>query len=75
MQAIRINPSFNDIVISHKHKNLKYWSLVLRNTPNFTLNTNNISYQNAGQIYYGAYLQLCSFYPKMKLDLPNLVFP
>jgi len=27
------------------------------------------------QIYYGAYLQLCSFYPKMKLDLPNLVFP
>lgn len=45
IQATRINPSFNEIVLSHRHRNLKYWSLVLRNTPNFTLNTKNISYQ------------------------------
>ncbi len=74
IQATRINPSFNEIVLSHRHRNLEYWSLVLRNTPNFTLNTKNISYQRAGLIYHGLYMQLCSSYPKAKLDLPTIVF-
>lgn len=74
IQALRIVPSFNEIVISHRHRNAKYWSLVLKNTPDFTLNTKNISYQRAGLIYNGVYLQLCSSYPKVKLSLPEIVF-
>lgn len=75
VQATRITPSFNDIVTSHKHRNLKYWSLVLKNTPGLTLNTKKMTYQRAGLIYHGLYLQLCSYYPKTKLSLPDIVFP
>ena len=35
IQALRIVPSFNEMVISHRHRNAKYWSLVLKNTPDF----------------------------------------
>ncbi len=74
IQATRIAPSFKDIIILHKHLNLKYWAFVLRNTPTLTLEHKNISYKRMGQIYHGFFLQLCSEYPKCKLDLPNILF-
>lgn len=75
IQGMRIIPTFRDIIVSHRHRNLKFWSLVLRNTPDISLNTQRISYQRAGQIYHGLFLQLCSRYPKGKLSLPNITFP
>lgn len=75
VQATHIVPSFNDMIISHRHRNLKYWSLVLKNTPAFTLNSKNMTYKKAGLIYHGLYLQLCSYYPNIKPNLPDIVFP
>ncbi|MDE6753000.1 MAG: TetR/AcrR family transcriptional regulator [Muribaculaceae bacterium] len=74
VQGMRIIPTFRDLIVSHKHRNLKFWSLVLRNTPDITLNTKKISYQRAGQIYHGLFMQLCSNYPNVKLTLPNISF-
>lgn len=66
IQAMRIIPAFNDIIISHNHRNIKYWSLVIRNTPDISLNTRIISYKDIGQIFQGLFLQLCTSYPKGK---------
>lgn len=74
IQGMRIIPNLRDLIVSHRHRNLKYWSLVLRNTPDITLNTQRISYQRAGQIYHGLFLQICSSYPKAKSTLPNISF-
>ena len=74
VQGMRIIPTFRDLIVSHKRRNLKFWSLVLRNTPDITLNTKKMSYQRAGQIYHGLFMQLCSSYPKVKLTLPNISF-
>lgn len=74
IQGMRILPALRDLILSHRHRNLKYWSLVLRNTPDITLNTQRISYQRAGQIYHGLFLQICSSYPKAKSTLPNISF-
>lgn len=74
IQGMRIIPALRDLIVSHRHRNLKYWSLVLRNTPDITLNTQRISYQRAGQIYHGLFLQICSSYPKAKSTLPNISF-
>ncbi len=75
IQGMRIIPTFRDLIISHRHRNLKYWSLVLRNTPDISLNTQRMSYQRAGQIYHGLFMQLCSNYPKGKTTLPTILFP
>lgn len=75
IQGMRIIPSFSEMIASHKHRNLKYWSLVLRNTPDISLNIKRISYLRVGQIYHGIFLQLCSNYPKGKLSLPPIKFP
>lgn len=74
VQGMRIIPTFRDLIVSHKHRNLKFWSLVLRHTPDITLNTKKISYQRAAQIYHGLFMQLCSSYPNVKLTLPNISF-
>lgn len=74
IQGMRIIPTFRDLIASHRHRNLKYWSLILRNTPDIILNTHRMSYQRAGQIYHGLFLQLCSSYPNGKSDLPNISF-
>ncbi len=75
IQGMRIIPGFRDLIVSHKHRNIKYWSLVLRNTPDISLNTQRMSFQRAGQIYHGLFLQLCSSYPKGKATLPAISFP
>lgn len=75
IQGMRIIPSFRDLIISHRHRNLKYWSLVLKNTSGISLKPRSISYQRAGQIYHGLFLQLCSTYPKGKSSLPSISFP
>ena len=75
VQATRVVPSFNEMTMSHRHRNLKYWSFVLKNTPGFTLDTKNMTYKKAWLIYHGLYLQLCSHYPKIRPSLPEIVFP
>lgn len=75
IQGMRIIPAFRDLIVTHRHRNLKYWSLVLRNTPDISLNTQRMSYQRAGQIYHSLFLQLCSSYPKGKATLPDISFP
>lgn len=75
IQGMRIIPAFRDLIISHRSRNLKYWSLVLRNTPDISLDTQKMSYLRAGQIYHGLFLQLCSSYPNGKSSLPAIKFP
>ncbi|MBQ7820318.1 MAG: TetR/AcrR family transcriptional regulator [Bacteroidales bacterium] len=74
VQATLMDPTFNEIVILHRHKNLKHWSLVLSNTPGSNMDAKSMSYQRAGLIYHGLYLQLCSYYPKINTNLPNIKF-
>ncbi len=74
IQCMRIIPTFRDLIASHEHRNLKYWSRILRNTPDIILNTHRMSYQRAGEIYQGLFLQLFSSYPNGKSNLPNISF-
>lgn len=75
IEGMRIIPAFRDLIVSHQHNNLKYWSTVLRNTSDLLLNPQNISYKRAAQIYHSLFLQICSSFPNGKLQLPNIKFP
>lgn len=75
IQGTNITSSFIDLIKSHKQKNMQYWTQVLKNTPTLFLNTKKISYNRAGEIYHGLFLQLCSTYPKGTSILPEIKFP
>lgn len=75
MQGTNITSSFVELIKSHKQKNMQYWTQVLKNTPTLSLNTKKISYNRAGEIYHGLFLQLCSTYPKGTSLLPEIIFP
>lgn len=74
VQAIRIMPSFKDLILSHKLLNARYWTKAVKNTP-ILINSNiKMTYKGIGQIYHGVYLHRCSTYPLCKLTLPNISF-
>ncbi len=74
VQTSLVAPEFRDIMTTHAQLNIRYWSIVLRNTPGFEMHRKKISYRAAGQIYHGAYIQRCSTYPNCLLKIPDLSF-
>ena len=74
VQAARIMPSFKDMILSHKLLNARYWTKVVKNTPDLINCNSKTTYKSIGQIYHGIYLHRCSTYPQSKLTLPNITF-
>lgn len=73
VQAIRIMPSFKDLIFTHKLLNARYWTKAVKNTHGLMDKNKETSYKSIGQIYHGAYLHRCSTYPKCKASLPKIM--
>lgn len=73
VQAIRIMPSFKDLIVSHKLLNARYWTKAVKNTYGLKDGNKETSYKSIGQICHGAYLHRCSTYPKCKSYLPKII--
>lgn len=72
IETIRVLPEFRDIIKSYEHLNIRYWSTVLRHTPDARIDLGNTTYKTAGSVYQGIYLQLCAAYPNGNLKRPDI---